>query len=161
MQVKNSEAVFAIAKGFEANGSVSGGTGWAVQMAIDSNKPVYVFLQSTNNWYKRVEDNWVITETPTLTKNFAGIGTRELNESGKQAIRNVYNKTFNSNYQQEKVEAVKEKIGEEGIQDTLDTLNGKKDELNSQERKSAKTLFGTRQPKVLIASETSDPVFHA
>jgi len=30
MQVKNSEAVFAIAEGFETNGSVSGGTGWAV-----------------------------------------------------------------------------------------------------------------------------------
>ena len=33
-------------------------------------------------------------ETPILTKNFAGIGTREINEVGKQAIRAVYEKTF-------------------------------------------------------------------
>jgi hypothetical protein len=29
-----------------------------------------------------------------LSKNFAGIGTRQINESGKQAIHDVFNKTF-------------------------------------------------------------------
>ena len=36
-------------------------------------------------------------DTPVLTKNFAGIGTREINDAGKQAIRDVYDKTFNVN----------------------------------------------------------------
>ena len=35
-------------------------------------------------------------DTPVLTKNFAGIGTREINDAGKQAIRDVYDKTFES-----------------------------------------------------------------
>ncbi|HEY8364888.1 MAG TPA: hypothetical protein VIK84_04885, partial [Haloplasmataceae bacterium] len=38
-------------------------------------------------------NNFVPIETPILTKNFAGIGTREINENGKQAIRDVYEKT--------------------------------------------------------------------
>lgn len=43
MQVKNSDAVFAI--GHLVRGIVDGGTGWAVQMAIDDGKPVYVYDQ--------------------------------------------------------------------------------------------------------------------
>ena len=37
---------------------------------------------------------WEPIETPLLTPKFAGIGTRELNEAGKQAIKDVYKKTF-------------------------------------------------------------------
>ena len=75
---------------------VTGGTGYAVGMAILHNKPVYVFDQQYGKWYKwdTSANNFVESNTPTLTKNFAGIGTRELNEVGKQAIRDVYEKTF-------------------------------------------------------------------
>jgi hypothetical protein len=91
-QVKNSEAVFAIGK-FLNNKTVSGGTGWAVQMAIDNNKPVFMFDQIFNYWsiyvydVKEFRQYYVI---PKLTENFAGIGTRELNENGKIAIREIY-----------------------------------------------------------------------
>src|SRR5690606_12297999 len=76
-----------------------GGTGYAVGMAINNNKPVYVFNQTKGSyeigWYKwdNNSNNFVPIETPILTKNFAGIGTREINENGKQAIRDVYEKT--------------------------------------------------------------------
>ena len=91
-QVKNADTVFAVGK---IKGSqVDGGTGWAVQMAIDSGKPVYVFDQNTNKWHMWNNGNFIETETPTLTKNFAGIGTREISETGKKAIRNVYEKTI-------------------------------------------------------------------
>ena len=75
---------------------VTGGTGYAVGMAILHNKPVYVFDQQDGKWYRwdTSANNFVESDTPTLTKNFAGIGTRELNEVGKQAIRDVYEKTF-------------------------------------------------------------------
>lgn len=75
---------------------VTGGTGYAVGMAILHNKPVYVFDQQGGKWYKwdASANNFVESDTPTLTKNFAGIGTREINETGKQAIRDVYEKTF-------------------------------------------------------------------
>lgn len=92
-QVRNSDAIFAI--GTLKNGIVDGGTGWAVQMAIDDNKPVFVYDQVRKQWYTNQNGKWsILNETPTLTKNFAGIGTRQLNEFGKRAIRDVYVKTF-------------------------------------------------------------------
>ena len=98
-QVKNSDAIYAIGKFTnEMNLVVDGGTGWAVQMAIDSRKTVYFFDLNQNKWFVS-EQGSTFTEitTPTLTKNFAGIGTRDINENGKQAIRNVYSETFNGN----------------------------------------------------------------
>ena len=93
-QVKNADTVFAIGK-LKGN-EVEGGTGWAVQMAIDNLKPVFVFDQFKNNWY---EYNYELglfkkSDIPVLTKNFAGIGTREINSLGIQAIKDVYNKTL-------------------------------------------------------------------
>lgn len=78
-----------------------GGTGYAVARGILSGKDVYVYNQSSNygvkqGWYKWVNNNFVKTETPILTKNFAGIGSQEINESGKQAIREVYKNTQKS-----------------------------------------------------------------
>jgi hypothetical protein len=100
MQVKNADAIFAI--GHLSKGIVNGGTGWAVQMAIDAGKPVYVFDQERNQWYKNINGVWSESDVPTLTPNFAGIGTRQLNDLGKEAIREVYRKTFEeqSNSQQ-------------------------------------------------------------
>lgn len=113
-QVKHSDAVFAIGtiaqvgeKVFPkqsndtrlaTNPTVTGGTGYAVGMAINHNKPVYVFDQNKNQWYtwNKEQNNFIETDTPTLTKNFAGIGTRQINENGKQAIRDVYEKTFSN-----------------------------------------------------------------
>lgn len=92
MQVKNSTAIYAI--GVLNNGIVNGGTGWAVQMAIDNDIPVFVFDQEKNKWFKNINGNWEYSDTPELTHNFAGIGTREINESGKKAIEDVYKKTF-------------------------------------------------------------------
>ena len=39
------------------------------------------------------KNGFVKTDTPVLTKNFAGIGTREINAKGVQAIKDVYKKT--------------------------------------------------------------------
>ena len=36
-----------------------------------------------------------LAETPKLTQNFAGIGTRNITKEGVEAIRNVYSNTFN------------------------------------------------------------------
>ena len=90
-QVKNADAIFAIA---ELEGKyVKGGTGYAVAMAVAENKPIYVFSQSKKSWFKHTDTGWQKTDTPVLTKNFAGIGTREINAKGVQAIKDVYKKT--------------------------------------------------------------------
>lgn len=90
-QVKNAETIFAVGK-FASIKLVKGGTGWAVQMAIDSKKPVFVFDQELNQWNKFNYESGefeVIDYIPKLTENFAGVGTRDLNENGRNAIRKI------------------------------------------------------------------------
>lgn len=96
-QVKNSEQIYAIGELSKTKKSVDGGTGWAVQMAIDNNKPVYVFDQPQNQWYIYLEPHKRFVEyyaIPQLTKNFAGIGTRGLTNNGVKAIEQIYERTF-------------------------------------------------------------------
>ena len=109
-QVKYSEEIYAIGKivrskefyeGFQNKSSypvVSGGTGYAVSMAILNKKIVYVFDQIENSWfrYSYVIDNFIkINEIPEIKTNyFAGIGTRKINENGKQAIKNLLNRNY-------------------------------------------------------------------
>ena len=119
IQANNGDAIFGITelvkpgikgrKGYINKTKYSipeGGTGYAVARGILLNKPTYVFNQSNSygneiGWY--VWDNlvkdFVKTETPTLTSNFTGIGSQEINDLGKQAIRDVYEKTFNQSEQ--------------------------------------------------------------
>jgi hypothetical protein len=90
-QVKNSDAIYAI--GTIKNNQVNGGTGWAVQMAIDTSKPVFVFEQVENLWYQYDYNKKAFIpmydKIPVLTEQFAGIGTREINENGILAIKNI------------------------------------------------------------------------
>ncbi len=74
---------------------VSGGTGYAVQMAITEHKPVYVFDQVRQQWFSNVNGQWAKCGVPTLTTNFAGIGTKELNTAGLKAMIDLFNNSFN------------------------------------------------------------------
>jgi len=106
-QVKNADAIFAIGiilkpgeKGKKYTNKtnidiVDGGTGYAVMMGIESNKSVYVFDQEKNHWFKW-NNGFIEIDEPILTQKFAGIGTRELNENGINAIKSIYKKTFNN-----------------------------------------------------------------
>jgi len=94
-QVKNSAAIYAIGT-FQSKTYklVNGGTGWAVQMAIDNYKPIYFFDQDSNQWFTYnygfiVQKFEPFDSIPVLTSNFAGIGTREITLAGKNAIRQV------------------------------------------------------------------------
>lgn len=95
-QVNESDAIFAV--GLLKNYLiVDGGTGWAVQEAIDNKKDVFVFEQNENLWYtfsyvfyKFIKIDYI----PILTEKFAGIGTREINENGKKAIYDLYKNKF-------------------------------------------------------------------
>ncbi len=66
-------------------------------MGIDNKKEMFLFDQVNNYWNKynyQTNEFEVFNEIPTLTQNFAGIGTRELEENGKEAIRKIYEKNF-------------------------------------------------------------------
>lgn len=102
LQAKAADAIFAIVQDFDNNGYVQGGTAYAVVSALNMGKPVYVFNQAEGFWYSADYDtqgnfeNWTSTATPILTPKFAGIGTREINDDGRKAIRDVYEKTRTS-----------------------------------------------------------------
>ena len=119
-QVKYSEGIYAVAPlGIEGDAwredvksgksnprillkdGVQGGTGYAVEMGIQNGNKVYVFNTIANSkydigWYQVVNGNYVkLSKAPVLTKNYAMIGSRDNSELGKQAIRDVYENTFN------------------------------------------------------------------
>jgi hypothetical protein len=92
-QIKNSDAIFAIGEIKNTNTQVDGGTGWAIQMGIDNKKPIFVFDQERNSWYEyNYSQNQFekLNSIPTLTENFAGIGTRDIRENGINAIKEIY-----------------------------------------------------------------------
>jgi len=99
---------------------VKGGTNTAVQLGIKLGKPVYVWDTKNERWTK-YNDGWFDPiDIPVLTKNFAGVGTRDIelynvqnketkqweprkqyvgdikSQKAMQAIRDVYKKTFES-----------------------------------------------------------------
>lgn len=107
LQASSADAIFAIGKikgkptsdGIIYKSQVEGGTGWAVQIGINQGKPVYVFDQVRNQWYKNegtTENRKFIPmqEAPKLTTRFAGIGTRNINDNGRQAIKDAFIQTF-------------------------------------------------------------------
>ena len=109
-QVKYSTQIFAIGTIVESGGktpegyyskskiqTVSGGTSWAVMMGIIHLKEVFVFDQMKDKWFRWSYNasKFIEISTPKInTQNFAGIGTRKLNDNGRKAIRDLYIKTF-------------------------------------------------------------------
>lgn len=91
-QVNSSDTIFAIGN-LDGVDNVKGGTGYAVSCAIDNNKPIYLFEQNDNQWYyydyetNRFE---IYEKIPILTSKFAGIGTRQINENGLNAIIKLF-----------------------------------------------------------------------
>ena len=71
---------------------VNGGTAYAVQRAFQRGIPVYFFDQKSGKWLDLIEFKGI--DTPRLTQHAAVIGTREITDVGKQAIKDVFNKTF-------------------------------------------------------------------
>ena len=95
-QVKYSKQIFAVST-LQNETMVSGGTGWAVQMGIDEGKEVYVYDQERLNWFKwsYIQECFVKCESPIIKSDFAGIGTREINENGINEINELFKRSFN------------------------------------------------------------------
>lgn len=119
-QVDKSDGVFAVANITRSQKAVEGGTNMAVQVGIKQGKPVHVYDLNTESWYQYNQSTgrFEIEDTPVLTKSFAGVGTRNIqnykvNKNGQwvdregyvgydkalkaaNAIKAVYQKTFNN-----------------------------------------------------------------
>ena len=87
-QVAWSDSVYGV--GELSKSQIKGGTAWAFQMFWDLGKTEsYFFDQNENQWYQWT-NQWSPMEQPPQPKGiWAGIGTRNLNVQGKQAIRTL------------------------------------------------------------------------
>ena len=125
-QVKDSEAVIAVSRILPGGTKVDGGTGWATQMGIDKGVPVYVFDQVKKSWFKWDSKKFVDSDLPPKFNEFAGIGTRNLNPAGRQAIEE-YLQQFTKGTAKSK----KEKASEYWKQDGELQASRKRDGFNS------------------------------
>ena len=98
--IKNAKHIYAVTSIKKVKGKemVAGGTGWAVQMAIDNQKPITIFDQNKKAWFAwnyELTKFLLLKTTPTIaTLNFAGIGARNINQVGIKAIEDLFENSF-------------------------------------------------------------------
>lgn len=93
-QINAASQVFVIGA-IQPDGTVRGGTGWGAELARLWKKPIFVFDQEKRGWFGWSGTSWELIGTPVITReNFAGIGTQNLTEDGKKAIRDLFVKSF-------------------------------------------------------------------
>ena len=92
--VSTAREVFAVGW-IQDDKTVKGGTGWAVELARVWHKPIFVFDQAKKAWFYWDDHDWAPTDAPKITeRRFAGAGTRDLDEGGRTAIRELFARSF-------------------------------------------------------------------
>ncbi len=77
--------------------TVKGGTGWAVELAKHLGKTLYIFDQEKLSWFTWSKGSWEPIDPPYIRNAwFAGTGTRALSAKGKQAISDLFERSFKS-----------------------------------------------------------------
>jgi hypothetical protein len=77
--------------------TVRGGTGWGAEFAKLCNKPLFVFDQEKNGWFRWSGSAWdaMGADGPTITHpHITGTGTRVLQANGRQAIEDLFARSF-------------------------------------------------------------------
>jgi hypothetical protein len=95
-QINSAQQVIVVGS-LKDDGTVKGGTGWGAELARLWNKPLWVFDQERQAWFRwnSLEEKWMPSHTPrVIATRFAGTGTRFLNEAGRKAIDDVFAVTF-------------------------------------------------------------------
>ena len=93
-QVSSGQEVFVVGAILPDN-TVKGGTGWGAEFAKICNKPLFVFDQEKNAWFKWEADKWVSENAPVIkAKSFTATGTRFLEANGKAAIEALFARSF-------------------------------------------------------------------
>ncbi|MDJ0802379.1 MAG: hypothetical protein QNI89_02525 [Desulfobacterales bacterium] len=78
----------------QPDGTVKGGTGWAVELGKWFNRPVSVFDLDKNGWFAWREGQWQADMPVIRYATFVGTGTRNLNPEGRWAIKDLFAKNF-------------------------------------------------------------------
>ncbi len=86
--VNSGHQVFVIGT-IQEDGSVKGGTGWAVELAKMFNRPLHVFDQPQKKWFTW-NNSWQEDSPKIEYDTFVGSGTRYLNDAGRDAISQLF-----------------------------------------------------------------------
>ena len=93
-QVNSGQEIFVVGRILEDR-TVKGGTGWGAEFAKLCNKPLFVFDQGRNGWFRWTGDGWQPDASPCVTeRHFTGTGTRFLEASGRAAIDALFARSF-------------------------------------------------------------------
>ena len=96
-QINNGQEIYVVGTILEDK-TVRGGTGWGAEFAKLCNKPLHVFDQAKDSWFRWTGDDWLRLDrgaAPTITHpHFTGTGTRSLQGNGKRAIEALFAGSF-------------------------------------------------------------------
>ncbi len=94
-QVSSGQEVVVIGT-IQDDNTVKGGTGWGAEFAKICNKPLLVFDQDKDAWFRWSQDAWNEVKDPVISNpSFTATGTRFLNSNGKKAIIDLFTRSFN------------------------------------------------------------------
>ena len=96
-QVNNGQEIYVIGEILEDK-TIKGGTGWGAEFAKLCNKPLWVFDQKRDAWFNWNQADWIECKSkdkPVIKHiHFAGTGTRFLEENGRKAVKELFERTF-------------------------------------------------------------------
>ena len=93
-QVNSGQEIYVVGRILD-DGTVKGGTGWGAEFAKLCNKPLFVFDQEQGAWFRWSGESWDKGPEPVIThSHFTGTGTRFVQESGAQAIADLFARSF-------------------------------------------------------------------
>lgn len=90
--INSGHQVFVIGT-IQEDGSVKGGTGWAVELAKMFNRPLHVFDQPKKKWFTW-KDEWKEDLPKIEYDTFVGSGTRYLCDASRAAISELFERSF-------------------------------------------------------------------
>lgn len=93
-QVSTAGEVFAVGEILD-DATVKGGTGWGAELAKHLRKPLHVYDQTKDHWFRWHRDSWTQVEPPRIHRTrFTGTGTRFLSDAGRKAIDDLFERSF-------------------------------------------------------------------
>ena len=93
-QVSSGEQIIVVGA-IQPDGTVKGGTGWGAEFAKICNKPLWVFDQEKNAWFRWEKEAWAADPAPVISApHFTATGTRFLEASGRAAVEALFERTF-------------------------------------------------------------------
>lgn len=91
--VSRSQQVFVVGS-IQADGTVTGGTGWGVELARTWSRELWVYDQDKQSWFTLESGQWVAGLPVIRTHHVCGTGTRYLAPAGKTAIDELFARSF-------------------------------------------------------------------